>query len=105
MLTLIHLPDLDAVARLGSVTQAAQELHYSQPSVSHQLGRLRQPRVPDSCRGVGRGIRFTPEGELLARRPAEIVYRVDAASDDWPRTSASRLVESASRASNPCSAP
>jgi DNA-binding transcriptional LysR family regulator len=82
MLTLTHLRILDAVARLGSVTAAAQELHYSQPSVSHQLGRLETATGARLLQRVGRGIRLTPEGELRARRAAEIVGRVDAASDE-----------------------
>jgi DNA-binding transcriptional LysR family regulator len=82
MLTLTHLRILDAVARHGSVTKAARELHYSQPSVSHQLGRLETATGARLLQRVGRGIRLTPEGELLARRAAEIVGRVDAASDE-----------------------
>ena len=39
-MNLTHLKVLDAVARHGSVTDAAKELNYSQPSVSHHLGRL-----------------------------------------------------------------
>jgi DNA-binding transcriptional LysR family regulator len=37
MLSLVHLKVLAAVARHGSVTEAAKQLHYSQPSVSHQV--------------------------------------------------------------------
>src|SRR5882724_3686487 len=40
MLNLLHLRVLAAGARQGSVTGAAKELHYSQPSVSHHLARL-----------------------------------------------------------------
>lgn len=36
------LPVLEALLRTGSVTQAAAELHLSQPAVSHALSRLRQ---------------------------------------------------------------
>ncbi len=82
MMTLSHLRVLDAVARHGSVTEAAKELHYSQPSVSHQLGRLEAATGARLLQRVGRGIRLTPEGELLARRAAEIVGRVGAASDE-----------------------
>jgi DNA-binding transcriptional LysR family regulator len=32
MLSVTHLKVLEAVARHGSVTEAAKELHYSQPS-------------------------------------------------------------------------
>ena len=82
MMTLTHLRILDAVARHGSVTETARELHYSQPSVSHQLGRLETATGARLLQRVGRGIRLTPEGELLARRAAEIIGRVDAASDE-----------------------
>lgn len=81
-MTLTHLRILDAVARHGSVTEAARELHYSQPSLSHHLGRLETATGARLLQRVGRGIRLTPEGELLARRAAEIVGRVDAAADE-----------------------
>lgn len=80
MLNLTHLRVLEAVARHGSVTEAAKELHYSQPSVSHHLGRLEAATGAKLVQRVGRGIRLTPEGELLAQRATEIVGRVDAAS-------------------------
>ncbi|SFO76420.1 LysR family transcriptional regulator [Actinomadura madurae] len=80
MLNLTHLRVLEAVARHGSVTEAARELHYSQPSVSHHLGRLEAATGARLVQRVGRGIRLTPEGELLAQRAREIVGRVDAAS-------------------------
>jgi len=80
VLNLTHLRVLEAVARHGSVTEAAKELHYSQPSVSHHLGRLEAATGARLVRRVGRGIRLTPEGELLALRAREIVGRVDAAS-------------------------
>ncbi|TCM44141.1 LysR family transcriptional regulator [Kribbella sp. VKM Ac-2568] len=82
MLNLTHLKVLEAVARLGSVTAAAKELHYSQPSVSHHLARLEAATGARLIQRVGRGIRLTPEGELLAQRATEIVGRVDAASSE-----------------------
>jgi len=39
MLDVNRLRVIDAVARHGSVTAAAKELHYSQPSVTHHLTR------------------------------------------------------------------
>lgn len=62
---------LDAVARHGSVTDAAKELH---------LGRLEAATGAKLIQRVGRGIRLTSEGELLAGRATEILGRVDAAS-------------------------
>jgi DNA-binding transcriptional LysR family regulator len=79
---LVHLSVLAAVARHGSVTQAAKELHYSQPSVSHHLSRLEAAVGVKLIQRVGRGIRLTPEGELLARRAGEILGRVDAAESE-----------------------
>src|SRR5919206_3634060 len=79
MLNLVHLKVLAAVARTGSVTEAAKELHYSQPSVSHHLARLEQETRAQLLQRVGRGIRLTPAGELLADRAAEILGRIDAA--------------------------
>jgi DNA-binding transcriptional LysR family regulator len=82
MLNLIHLKVLATVARHGSVTEAAKELHYSQPSVSHYLSRLEAATGVKLVQRVGRGIRLTPEGQLLANRATEIVGRVDAATSE-----------------------
>ena len=82
MLNLVHLKVLAAVARQGSVTEAAKELHYSQPSVSHHLSRLEAATGVKLVQRVGRGIRLTPEGQLLASRATEIVGRVDAATNE-----------------------
>jgi molybdate transport repressor ModE-like protein len=79
---LVHLKVLAAVARHGSVTQAAKELRYSQPSVSHHLSRLEAATGAKLVQRVGRGIRLTPEGQLLANRATEIVGRVDAATKE-----------------------
>ncbi|MEO3810958.1 LysR family transcriptional regulator [Sphaerisporangium sp. B11E5] len=82
MLSLIHLKVLAVVARHESVTEAAKELHYSQSSVSHHLARLEAATGARIIQRVGRGIRLTPEGRLLAVRAAEIVGRVDAATTE-----------------------
>src|ERR671935_397347 len=80
MIDLARLRILDAVARTGSVTSAAKELRYSQPSLSHHLARLEQETGAQLLQRVGRGIRLTPTGRLLADRAAEILGRVDAAA-------------------------
>ena len=79
MLNVTRLRVIDAVARHGSVTAAAKELHYSQPSVSHHLARLEAETGAQLLQRVGRGIRLTPAGQLLADRAAEIIGRIDAA--------------------------
>src|SRR6266540_2582116 len=82
MPNLVQLNVLAAVARHGSVTEAAKELRYSQPSVSHHLSRLEAATGAKLVQRVGRGIRLTPEGQLLASRATEIVGRVDAATNE-----------------------
>src|SRR3954465_548369 len=79
MLDVNRLRVIDAVARHGSVTAAARELHYSQPSVTHHLARLEAETGAQLLQRVGRGIRLTPAGRLLADRAAEIIGRIDAA--------------------------
>jgi molybdate transport repressor ModE-like protein len=79
MLDVTRLRVLDAVARLGSVTAAAREMDYSQPSVSHHLARLEAETGARLVQRAGRGIRLTQAGRLLADRAAEIIGRIDAA--------------------------
>src|SRR5918999_2192406 len=79
MLDVTRLRVIEAVARHGSVTAAARELHYSQPSVSHHLARLEAATGAQLLQRVGRGIRLTQAGQLLADRAAEIIGRIDAA--------------------------
>ncbi|MET9317890.1 LysR family transcriptional regulator [Kribbella sp. NPDC003505] len=78
MLDVTRLRVIDAVARHGSVTAAARELHYSQPSVTHHLARLEAETGAQLLQRVGRGIRLTEAGRLLADRAAEIIGRIDA---------------------------
>ena len=80
MLDLVRLRVLAAVARYGSLTEAARHLHYSQPSVSHHLARLEAETGAQLLQRVGRGVRLTPAGQLLADRAAEIVGRVESAA-------------------------
>ena len=79
MLDVNRLRVIDAVARHGSVTAAARELHYSQPSVTHHIARLEAETGAQLLQRVGRGIRLTPAVQLLADRAAEIIGRIDAA--------------------------
>ncbi|WP_030907009.1 LysR family transcriptional regulator [Streptosporangium amethystogenes] len=80
MLDIVRLRVLAAVARHGSVTAAARELHYSQPSVSHHLAKLEAETGAKLIQRVGRGIRLTEAGRLLAERATEIIGRLDSAS-------------------------
>ncbi|MEV6298772.1 LysR family transcriptional regulator [Actinoplanes sp. NPDC051861] len=79
MLDVTRLTVLVAVARHGSVTAAARALHYAQPSVSHHLARLEAETGSRLLQRVGRGVRLTEAGRLLADRAEEILGRLTAA--------------------------
>src|SRR2546426_12387392 len=78
MLDVTRLRVLAAVARHGSVTAAARELNYAQPSVSHHLARLEAETGAQLTQRSGRGIRLTDAGRLLAGRAEEVLRRPDA---------------------------
>jgi DNA-binding transcriptional LysR family regulator len=80
MVTLVQLRVIDAVRRHESVTAAAKELSYTQPAISHHLSRLEAQLGAQLMQRIGRGIRLTPAGHLLADRAAEIIGRVDSAT-------------------------
>jgi DNA-binding transcriptional LysR family regulator len=82
MLDVTRLRVLVAVARTGSVTRAAAELNYAQPSVSHHLSRLEAETGTKLVQRAGRGIRLTDAGRLLAERGAEVIGRLDAAENE-----------------------
>lgn len=82
VLDLTRLRVLLAVARQGSVTGAAEVLNYAQPSVSHHLARLEAETGARLVQRVGRGIRLTEAGRLLADRAEEIIGRLDAAESE-----------------------
>lgn len=71
---------LVAVARTGSITAAAEALHYAQPSVSHHLGRLEAEVGVPLVQRAGRGIRLTDAGRMLVGRAEEILGQVESAS-------------------------
>jgi len=62
----------EAVARLGSVTRAAEEMHVTQPTVSVQLRELARAVGEPLFQMTGRRIRLTQAGETLQRTVGEI---------------------------------
>jgi DNA-binding transcriptional LysR family regulator len=53
------------VAKLGSITEAANLLHISQPAVTAQVRKLEREIGVKLITGKGRGIQLTSEGEFL----------------------------------------
>ena len=64
--SLRQLATFHTVARLGSVSLAADELHLTQSAVSIQLGGLEQSVGSPLLLRTGRGVRLTEAGELLS---------------------------------------
>ena len=62
----------EVVARLGSVTRAAEELHLAQPTVSTQLKKLAQTLDATLFEQRGRGLVLTPAGRELQEVCAEL---------------------------------
>ena len=70
------LPQLlvfEAVARLGSVTRAAAELHLAQPTVSLQLKKLAETLEVTLFEQHGRMLRLTPAGHALRNACEDVI--------------------------------
>ena len=63
---------LEAIERLGSLGAAADELHLSQPALSHALSRLRAITGDALFVRHARGLSPTPRGQQLARSARRI---------------------------------
>ncbi len=63
--TLKQLSAFHTVARLGSITQAADALHLTQSAVSIQIGSIEETVGTALLVRTGRGVRLTEAGELL----------------------------------------
>lgn len=74
-----------AIQETGSITGAAQHLGYSQPAVSQQLRRIESRLGVALVTRVGRSVRLTEAGSMLAARArvigAEISSTFDAVAD------------------------
>ena len=68
-----QLATFHAVARLGSVSAAAEEMHLTQPAVSIQIGILEASALTPLLQRSGRGVRLTEAGELLANYAGRIL--------------------------------
>lgn len=77
-----RLRALAAVAREGTLTAAAESLHYSQPAISHHLSRLEQEVGVALTTRAGRGVVLTDAGRILAARAEEILGRVESARSE-----------------------
>jgi len=83
-------PDIDAqalrvvkaIADEGSITGAAVALGYSQPAISQQLKRLEERLGLPLVERVGRSVRLTEAGRILARHAPSVTTALDAAAGE-----------------------
>lgn len=82
MLNLERLRVLDALARYGSVSGAADALHVTTSAVSQQMTKLEREAGQQLLAKHGRGVRLTDAGRLLADHAARILSQVELAQAD-----------------------
>ncbi|MFD8807495.1 LysR family transcriptional regulator [Streptomyces sp. NPDC059597] len=82
MLNLERLRTLDALARHGSVSAAADALHVTTSAVSQQLGKLEREVGQRLLAKNGRGVRLTDAGRLLSEHASRILSQVELAQSD-----------------------
>ncbi|GGZ46733.1 LysR family transcriptional regulator [Streptomyces bluensis] len=82
MLNLERLRTLDALARHGSVSGAAEGLHVTTSAVSQQMAKLEREVGQQLLARNGRGVRLTDAGRLLADHAARILSQVELAQSD-----------------------
>ncbi len=70
------------IAEHGSLTAAADSLGYSQPAVSQQLRRFEERTGIALVERVGRGIRLTQSGRVLARHATAVATALEAAAGE-----------------------
>jgi DNA-binding transcriptional LysR family regulator len=71
-----------AIAEEGSFTGAAVALGYSQPAVSQMVRRLEQRTGTVLVERVGRNVRLTEAGQVLARHAVGVLTALDAAEEE-----------------------
>ncbi|WP_354683063.1 LysR family transcriptional regulator [Cupriavidus necator] len=71
--TFRQLNAIDAIARLGSVSKAAESLHLTQPTVSLQIRLLEQAVGAPLTQRVGRGMELTAAGEVMSSYAAQML--------------------------------
>jgi len=71
-----------AIADKGSFTGAAASLGYSQPAVSQMVRRLEQRSGTVLVERMGRHVRLTEAGQVLARHAVGVLAALDAAEEE-----------------------
>ncbi|GAA3210737.1 LysR family transcriptional regulator [Microbacterium terregens] len=73
---------IKAIGDEGSITAAAAALGYSQPALSQQMKRLEARLGVPVIERVGRSVRLTEAGRVLARHAPAVTMALDAAAGE-----------------------
>lgn len=73
---------MKAISDAGSFTAAAAALGYSQPAISQMVRRLEQRTGTTLVERVGRSVRLTEAGEVLARHAVAVLSALEDAEDE-----------------------
>lgn len=73
---------MKAISDEGSFTGAALSLGYSQPAISQMVRRLEQRTGTVLVERVGRNVRLTEAGQVLARHAVAVLAALDAAEEE-----------------------
>jgi DNA-binding transcriptional LysR family regulator len=71
-----------AIAAEGSFTAAAVALGYTQPAISQMVRRLEQRTGTVLVERIGRNVRLTEAGQVLARHATPVLAALDAAEQE-----------------------
>ena len=73
---------MKAIADEGSFTAAASSLGFTQPAISQMVRRLEQKTGTALVDRMGRQVRLTEAGEVLARHAVTVLSALDAAEEE-----------------------
>ena len=82
MIDVAALRVMRAIADEGSFTAAALSLGYSQPAISQMVRRLEQRTGTVLVERVGRSVRLTEAGAVLAHHAGPVLAALDAAEEE-----------------------
>ena len=70
------------VARLGSIREAADVLHVTPSAISRQIAKLEEELGTTLVEPIGRGIRLTPAGVILAGQASRMIDALEQARSE-----------------------
>ena len=83
-----HLRTLEAIARHGSFTRAAEELHLAQPALSQQVRRLEAELGVEVLRRTSREVHVTPAGQVVLDHARRVLSEVDGLESELQQLAA-----------------